>query len=331
MRRSLLALGACFGLSLAVASQVQAQQQFSFKDWAVGCDNTRHCDVVGYQAEDAEPAVSLWLGRDGGGSAPLQAKLSAMSADDTGLLTIRVGDVVISGIQEDLTAAQIARLLPAMKKADAAQVSDGKHQWLLSLAGLNAALLKIDDLQGRIGTVTALARPGDKPASTVPAALPAPQLRAAPVPRPRASDAALLPQLLKAIPLGDCSDDLNTDSFSEVHRLSATQLLVLRECGRGAYQSSFTLWRVNDRKPYAPVQLKLPAASGQPRDEILNPSFDNGVLGSFGKGRGIGDCGSFHRWLWTAEGFQLLEASDGPMCRGMPGGGYTLRLWTAKK
>jgi hypothetical protein len=35
--------------------------------------------------------------------------------------------------------------------------------------------------------------------------------------------------------------------------------------------------------------------------------------------------------VWTADGFQLLEASEGPMCRGMPGGGYMLQLWTAKK
>jgi hypothetical protein len=158
-------------LSLFAASAtVLAQQQFAFKDWVLGCDNTRHCDAVGYQAEEQEPAVSLWLGRDGGGNAPLQAKLSAISGDDTGLLTIHAGDVTLSGIKEELTAAQIARLLAAMKKAETAQVSDGKHQWLLSLAGLNAALLKIDDLQGRIGTVTALARAGNKPASAVPPA-----------------------------------------------------------------------------------------------------------------------------------------------------------------
>ncbi len=325
MPRGLIALA----VGLFAACGAQAQQQFSFKDWAVGCDNTRHCDIVGYQAEEAEPAVSLWLGRDGGGQAPLAAKLSAVAADDTGLLTIRVGDVTLSGIKEDLTAAQIARLLPAMKKADAAQVSDGKHQWVLSLAGLNAALLKVDDLQGRIGTVTALARAGDKPASAVPPALPAPQLRAVTVPKPRESDQALLPQLLKAIPGGECDEALKTDSFSEVVRLSASQLLVLRECGRGAYQSLFQLWRVNDRKPYAPVAVKLPRAGGAADGGILGASFDNGVLSSYGKGRGIGDCGSFASWLWTADGFQLLEASEGPMCRGMPGGGYTLRLWTA--
>ncbi|WP_175724569.1 DUF1176 domain-containing protein, partial [Burkholderia ambifaria] len=55
----------------------------------------------------------------------------------------------------------------------------------VSLSGLNAALLLIDDTQGRIGTVTALLRKGTRPASSVPAA---PALPPAPVPAPRVAD-----------------------------------------------------------------------------------------------------------------------------------------------
>ncbi|WP_217591550.1 DUF1176 domain-containing protein, partial [Burkholderia sp. GbtcB21] len=49
------------------------------------------------------------------------------------------------------------------------------------LSGLNAALLLNDDTQGRVGTVTALLRPGNRPAPSVPAA---PALPPAVVPAP---------------------------------------------------------------------------------------------------------------------------------------------------
>ena len=100
-------------LSLFAASAtVQAQQQFAFKDWVVGCDNTRHCDAVGYQAEEQEPAVSLWLGRDGGGNAPLQAKLSAISGDRYPMLAVRftkIAFVVSSAWYSTITGSSSAR------------------------------------------------------------------------------------------------------------------------------------------------------------------------------------------------------------------------------
>jgi hypothetical protein len=326
--RLLLALGA-----LALAGAVQAQE-FGYKDWSGACDNTRHCEVVGYQREDAELPVTLMLARDAGGNAPVQAWLMALSGDgEAANLSVRAGNVVIQGIHGALKPEQIARLLPALKKADTASVTDGKQQWELSLAGLNAALLKMDDLQGRVDTVTALARPGNKPSSTVPAALPAPLLRAAPVAATRASDAALLPKLLKALPANDCQDGPGADAGPnhQVVRLTASQVLLFVECARGAYQSSYAMWRANDKPPYAPQPVRLPLPGGQWDDAPMEPEFNQGVLHSYGKGRGIGDCGDATEWLWTADGFQLLSATRAPMCRGMPGGGFPMRLWTARR
>jgi hypothetical protein len=330
IRRLLLALGA-----LAAAGAVHAQaQEFGYKDWAGACDNTRHCEIVGYQREEAELPVTLMLARDAGGSAPVQAWLMALSGDgEAANLSIRAGNVVIQGINGALKPEQIARLLPALKKADTASVTDGKQQWELSLAGLNAALLKMDDLQGRVDTVTALARPGSKPASSVPSALPAPLLRAAPVAATRASDAALLPKLLKALPANDCQDGPGADASlrHQVVRLTGRQVLLFVECVRGAYQSSYALWLANDKPPYAPQVLPLPLPGGESDDAPMEPEFNRGVLHTYGKGRGIGDCGDATEWLWTADGFQLLSATRAPMCRGMPGGGFPLRLWTARR
>jgi len=326
MKPLLLALGAL----LAVGAQAG---EFVHKDWAAACDNTRHCEAVGYQDMEQNAPVTLWLGRDAGGNAPLTGKLMAYAEDedDNMSLSIRAGDVLIKGIKQDLTAEQMARLLPALKRADTALVSDGKHEWTLSLAGLNAALLKIDDLQGRVGTVTALSRPGGKPASAVPAALPAPLLRAAPLPPSRDSDKALLPAILDALKSPDCEAIASEGAYGDVHRISATQLLVVRQCWLGAYQGAYGVWRVDDKPPYAAVRLMLPDADGKQEDSAVEAYFENGVLSSYAKGRGLGDCGGFDSWLWTADGFKLLESSNGPLCRGMPGGGFMLRSWIAQQ
>lgn len=324
MRRLMLALGAVW-LAGAQAGE------FVHKDWAAACDNTRHCEAVGYQLMEDDLPVTLWLGRDAGANAPLLGKLMAYAEDegDNVSLSIRAGDVLIKGIRQELTAAQMARLLPALRKADTAQVSDGKHRWALSLAGLNAALLKMDDLQGRVDTVTALARPGVKPASAVPPALPAPLLRAAPLPVTRDSDKALLPKLLAALNAGDCEAIASEGAYGDVHRISDTQLLVVRQCWLGAYQGAYGIWRVNDQPPYASERLMLPDLDGRLEDSAVEAYFEQGVLSSYAKGRGLNDCGSFSAWLWTADGFKLLEASNGPLCRGMPGGGFMLRHWIA--
>jgi len=329
--KRLLALGAA--LSLTTAAQAQ---QFTFKDWAVACDNTRHCEAVGYQREDAELPVTLWLARDAGGNAPVAVRLDAQAeSDNTGPYSIRAGKVVLDvSAGGELTPAQAARLLPALKEVDSAIVTDAQHRWELSLAGLKAALLKIDDVQGRIGTVTALARPGPKPASAVPAALPAPVLRAAPLVAQRDSDNKLLPAILKVLRDADCDSDApgaDANRSSEISRLSATEVLVFRECGRGAYQSSYAIWRVSDKPPYKAVRVVLSRADGKTEDMLIEPWFDKGVLGYFAKGRGLADCGASASWLWTADGFKLKESSIGPMCRGMPGGGFMLRLWTVKE
>ena len=142
-------------LALTGASTVEAAR-FGVKDWEIVCDNTRRCEAVGYQTDESGSApVALWLGRDAGAGAALEAKLSVVTADDkdTGPLAIVAGKLTLAGLKADtaLTAEQIARLMPQLLDAETAKVSDGKGHWLLSLAGLKAALLKMDDQQGAGG------------------------------------------------------------------------------------------------------------------------------------------------------------------------------------
>lgn len=324
--------------ALALVAATAGAAHFTIKDWEVACDNTRACEAVGYQADEGDSApVALWLGRPAGPAGAVAAKLSAINQDETavGPLTLRVGQLTLAGLtsEAELTPAQIARLLPALLDAGHADVTDGKTKWRLSLAGMKAALLKMDDLQGRVGTVTALVKPGSKPASAVLPALPTPVLRGLAPVAERKQDAALLPVIAGKLPKRGCDEQPDLigggESQSVIYRLSASKVLLLIECGRGAYQSSFAVWTANDKAPYAAQRVKLTDADGAPDNELLNASFDKGELGSFAKGRGLGDCNVQASWLWTADGFKLSSASSARLCRGIPGG-YMLSDWSAK-
>lgn len=321
-----LAAGAAAGAAAAAGAR------FGYKDWEIACDNTRRCEAAGFQSDESESLpVSLWLGRDAGAAAGLEAKLMTVSGDDkdAGPLTIVVGKLTLVGLKSEapLTAEQVARLMPQLQSAESAKVSDGKHQWLLSLAGLKAALLKMDDLQGRVGTVTALVKPGTRPASAVLPPLAPPTVRPAPLPPAQKGDDKLLAAIVKTIPAGDCGADLkDSNADQSIHRLPGAKVLLVLECDRAAYQSSYGLWIARDKPPYHARPLDLPGMEG---GGVMNASFEDGKLSSYAKGRGVFDCGGFWTWVWTAQGFQLVEVSQSNMCRGVPGG-VTLRDWTAK-
>ena len=331
-------------LPLTGAAQAHGIDQFS--DWAVTCDNTRHCEAVGYQNMDGDSLpVELWLARDAGGGTQVQARLTVepIDADSRpGPLNVQVGALTLAGIKSKLAiqGAQVARLLPAMLDAATAEISDAHNHWTLSLAGLKAALLKMDDLQGRIGTAGALISKGSRAESTVPPPMPVPVLHAAALPVPRDTDDALLAPILKAVRERKCwdeiadsddADDLDGERPAEtsVDRVSATQVLVMRECVRYTIQSSYEIWIAQDKPPYSPQRVELPPAVGGEDSGLTSLEFSRGVLTSAARAN-WNDCGNSQSWLWTSKGFMLLEASARPMCR-MVREGAALRTWQARR
>lgn len=322
-------------LALALVSGAAGAGHFTFQDWEVACDNTRRCEAAGYQREDQFPPIVLWLARAPGADAPVRAKFVPMTEDGEeakGPLTVRIGQVTVRGVQAnaELAPEQVAKMLPPMLNAGAAQVTAGQRTWTLSLAGMKAALLKLDDVQGRVGTPTALAMPGARPAGSVLPALPAPVVRPLPAVAARKDDARLLAPIVKTLAHGGCENDgdiADDHRDNSIHRLSASQVLLVLECGRGAYQSSYELWTASDRPPYRAKRVKVPDSTGGD-GYVMNPSFEDNRLSSMGKGRGIFDCGAWATWAWTAAGFQLIEASSAQQCRGFAGG-YTLPDYTA--
>lgn len=316
---------ASLGLVRAEAAQAVEPVSFSYKDWVLQCDNTGTCRAAGYQEEegDSDP-VSLMLSRAAGPGTPVQIELQVYSDNEThGPYKFTVGRLNIGGLEGDsllIPEARVPELLRELLRSAWGVVNSParKAPWTLSLAGLNAVLLKMDEAQGRLDTPAALVRKGSREESSVPAAVAAPRLVAVKPVATRQSDAGLAKPLLAAIDPGVVAEQCNSPDIDPasavVTRLAAHEVLLALPCSMGAYNGTQLLWVARDRPPYKPV---LQEANGD---------FDakTGTVFSSMKGRGIGDCWSNQSWQLTAQGFVLSGSSNTGLCRGFPGGAWPM-------
>jgi hypothetical protein len=233
---------------------------------------------------------------------------------------------------EDLAAALFRRLLPRLLEASSVDVFRGKERFVLSLDGFKAAMLKVDDLQGRIGTPGALVRKGTRSEAGVPPELPAPIAHRAVAWQNKSTDAALL-QVLSARIGTTCplkvSSALDAPNI-KLHRVAATQVIVLRECERRAFESGYGAWLVDDKPPYAARRLKFPRVDTEPVDLVADAEFDDDELRSVGKNDAGDHCGDDAFWAWTGQAFELTSAHAAPLCRGFDGGGFAISTYQTR-
>ena len=338
-------------LALAAPAAFPARAEegsFDHQDWQVVCDNTRTCRVAGYQRDDADMPVSVLLTRQAGAGTAVAGQVTlgdgwADSMLDALPAQFRValwidgkshGERIVgkTALQADLTAAQVAALLKALTRDTEIEFRAGKTVWALSDRGAAAVLLKMDDFQGRIGTVGAVYRKGKKTEANVLPPLPAPIVKAAPLAPAKPSDARFMAQhgdavrkaLRSAIDLDACPDLQETgDKMSEeageeeqaldMVRLTKTKLLVSTRCWLAAYNAGSGYWIINDTAPYRPELVTSDATD-----------FDNGTLISTQKARGLGDCWGSEQWTWNGTAFVQTAASSTGLCKGFAGGAWEL-------
>ena len=332
--RRLLRLGAIAAMVCLPA--LSHAEVFVFKDWAVSCDNTRGCEAAGFRADgsDSKP-VMLWIAREAGAGALVRARLKVETANGarTGPFRLVADDKTLMAVaaDADLDAKAFVRVLPSLLERPSVEVDFDGERYTLSLEGLKAALLKMDDLQGRIGTHGALVRKGLQDEHGVPPPLPAFLPHPAPNFALKSTDPALLKLVLPTL-AADCnvavSDGVDGADVA-IHRVSDDQVIVLRECQRGAFQSGYAAWLVDDKPPYGAHRLDYPQADGSSRPLAMNAQWEGngGSLRSISKGRAENDCGGDAFWTWTGRALELYNAHEAPLCRGMLGGGMTLRTF----
>ena len=307
---------------------------FAHYDWELACDNTGTCRVAGYHAEEDEAAVSLLLERQAGPRTPVTGKVmlghygeEPFAPGEEAAVTLWVsgsphGRIALEDATGTLSPAQVDAVLPALVGRGAvALLADDGRRWALSPRGSTAVLLKMDDLQGRVGTRGALVHPGTRDESAVPAAVPRPVVRVAPLvvrdgeDLQYVDDSEKLRDALDAAVPGDddCYDLLDPDAPHtplEVVRLSEDRLLVSHRCWFAAYNAGHGYWVVDDEPPWNPVLVTT-----------AGTDFADGTIFAAHKGRGLGDCWSEEAWSWDGRAFvKTLESSSG-MCRLVAAGG----------
>lgn len=204
----------------------------------------------------------------------------------------------------------------------------------LSLGGLAAAMLWLDERQGRAGT----------PQTFAPIAAPAqgpfhaPQAGGGPdgiavsvalPPRER------WPQALRDLPpavlerhvlLGSCEEPDLAGGHGGfwTARLDPWTTLYGVSCTRGAYNVADRLYVVTagDFENLQPLTFAEPDGvdGWDATDVLVNAAVDEatGTLTAVNKARGAGDCGTLGTWAWTGQRFSLREYRAEPQCNGRP-------------
>lgn len=361
----LAALLACLPFPATAAEERGSLRTFT--DWAIGCDNGRACHAVSLlPADDAMEGWFLRLDRYAAATAPIS--LTLMPQTETyprsGRLRIRTGgaEIAVLGFDQGVHAqeeglvirdrAAVAAIVAAILRAERLeflfeqQPSGSDVRITISLVGAKAALLRMDDLQHRLDTVTALVRRGRKPADAVPAppALPivVRERKTEGGPPPEALPAATRTEMIRQS-AGYCDDPdrerPDPDSRTMV-RLGPGLLLASVPCFSGAYNFARAYFVVEEGSAarVRPALFPRPVEQKDEPDRELTPdnilwnadfAANSTEISQFSKGRGYGDCGETGVWRWDGRAFQAVSMTLMNSCRGIMAG-YWPQIYSSR-
>ncbi|CAM2167845.1 Protein of uncharacterized function (DUF1176) [Burkholderia cepacia] len=342
MKTRALAVGTALVSLYATAASAQepgASSYDTYKSWLVACDNGLTCEAKGL-ANGGETGADLRFIRSAGPNGALTVRLNVATNTSINLDDLRVDDAplrlddsawsekfddgiaTLSTTQPAAVAAFVSRLRNGTK------LQFGEHAGAyVPLDGMVAALLRIDDRQGRIGGTTALIRKGPAPASQV---TPAPSLPVVPKRKitSQLSDQEeehLIARAKRIRDASSCEENASRYLQEAAYALDKHNALVFLPCIMGAYQGSsdvFIAPRIGGGKP-EPVKLPIPEG-GFSDPSLVEPDFDpaTGTLSTFGKGRGLADCGFQASWIWDGRAFRMSAVSQQKTCGGVQGGDW---------
>lgn len=326
-------------LALTAPAKAQIGEMKVFRDWIAGCDNTRVCTALSLPNEADDEVAFLRLDRPAGpnGAPTLALKLRAsklpkqfsvdLSLDGAPFPTAgrRLQGGSIDGEVAEMTISpdDAEALITAARKATTLTARVETRSFKLSLAGSVAAMLWIDEKQGRLNTPTALIRKGT--AATVPPAPALPVIASRPAsgkPLTKEQSAALVKSLRAELNRRepDSCEEM-ADGSDGAFPLDDTTRLVVVACSRGAYNVSSQFWLVPGRDVGKAKPAEFEGNRDKPGNDLVNADYDpkSGRVMFFAKGRGIGDCGASGSYGWNGKRFAVLQRSGMDICRLIPG------------
>lgn len=320
------------GLALAAGPEPKG-----FRDWMAGCSNTWSCTALSVPSDTAETTAYLRLerpaGRDGAVSLVLRLRgewrkpPAAVELKLDGMAFPANGKAMPVTAENDLDSvifqpAETTALIEAARKATKLSISAPGLSAEVSLSGAVAALLWIDEQQGRLGTTSALIRKGNgtniPPAPATPVILAKPASGSLSEKDVKALAAALRKQIAQRDP-DRCEDGEMTTKLDTAWPLDARRSLVSLTCSLGAYNASNAFWIVENGAVATAKPVSFERNDESEKNVLVNGAFDpkTGRIDYFAKGRGIGDCGGAGNYAWTGTGFALTGLSMMGECRGI--------------
>lgn len=335
-RLTSLWLGGGFLLLPALALAAVPEPK-TFRDWMAGCDNRKSCAALSLPPLVADTTAYLRLERPAGpdSAASLILRLSGDWKTPPATVELKLDGTPFpaAGKAMSVTAndniatltfqpADTAALIDAARKATKLSITAPGLSAEISLSGAVAALLWVDEQQGRLNTPSALIRKGS--AGTAPAAPALPVITARPASGTLSEKdgKALAAALRKHIKQRDpdlCGDDASPAVADEAWPLDGKRSLVALTCSLGAYNASNAFWIVEGNAVTTAKPVNFPQNDGDAKNMLTNGEFEpkTGRISYFAKGRGIGDCGVAGGYAWTGSSFVLTELSMMGECRGI--------------
>ncbi len=291
----------------------------TFGDWTVGCDNGGACMMASLLPEgqiDDSPTMSVT--RDAG--LPGALRVAVTTRDSAEANTVTVDGKPVGGTTRDgiFTGDAAAGIVAAMANAATMQARGGNSAAIgtISLKGASAALRYIDERQGRTGTTSAIVATGK---ATTPPPTPALPVIVALSPtgdvaRPSAAQVTAMRKQ------AECDLPDGVDATPQTAAIGAGKTLVMLPCSTGAYNLSSALFVMDDA---GVTPARTDAVSGFTEGDtpgpiafVVNGDVADGVLTSYAKGRGIGDCGVSQSFVWDGTMLRLSKQEIMDECRG---------------
>lgn len=335
-RLRLLRLGGGLLLLPALALAATPEPK-TFRDWMAGCDNLKSCTALSLPPNAADITAYLRLERPAGpdGAASLILRLSGDWKKPPATVELKLDGapfptagkslpVVVNDNIASLTfqPADTAALIEAARKATKLTVAAPNLSVEVSLSGAVAALLWVDEQQGRLNTPSALIRKGN--AGVAPSAPTMPVIMAKPASGSLSEKdgkvlAAALRKHVKQRDPDLCGDDASPAVADEAWPLDGKRSLIALTCSLGAYNASNAFWIVEGSAVTTAKPVSFPQNDGDAKNMLTNGEFEpkSGRISYFAKGRGIGDCGVAGGYAWTGSSFVLTELSMMGECRGI--------------
>lgn len=330
-------------------------------DWQVVCDNTLTCRAAGYAEESQlDMPASILLTALPKVALPMAQVQFLSESSEQGFTDVELwlngknfGNLTSDddGYTYDLTPSQLTYLLSHARLNTKIEIKAGGKSWFISDKGMSAVLLKLDEVQGRVGTPIALISKNSPNRQTPKSAKPLPVIKKAfsySDDDKQQLDPAKLIYFRKNIEkwididdeqligsednMGDCElINPKTEANQRMQEYGADRLdwmftpvdakhtLASHVCWQGAYNEGSGYWLIDHEKPSQP---ELITTSGN--------EYSDGEIWATHKDRGIGDCWNRRIWTWNGQTFAKSEEASTGMCRGFAGGAWALPTYVSE-